>query len=114
MLSRIKLGGEMPGATTAKAWLPRDADMLSRRSSCSLCPEQIPRKQGAQRSGSYPDNSARREEGMSLTIGKLGNVLLHIYDFPFEAAIYLPEVVRYEADTSCIVGGGLNEEASFH
>ena len=44
-----------------------------------------------------------------LTTGKLGDVLLHIYDFPFEAAIYLPEVGRYEADTPCIVGGGVNE-----
>jgi hypothetical protein len=51
---------------------------------------------------------------MSLTTRNLGDVLEHIYDFPFEAAIYLPEVVRYEADTPCIVGGGVNDEASFH
>jgi hypothetical protein len=51
---------------------------------------------------------------MPLTIRKLGDVLLHIYEFPFEAAIYLPEVLRYDADTPCIVGGGLEDEASFH
>ena len=51
---------------------------------------------------------------MSLTTRKLGDVLLHIYDFPFDAAIYLPEVVRYETDTPCIVGGGVNDDASFH
>jgi len=51
---------------------------------------------------------------MPLTIRKLGEVLLHIYDFPFEAAIYLPDLVRYEADTQCIVGGGVGDEASFH
>ena len=50
---------------------------------------------------------------MSLTIRKLGDVLLHIYDFPFDAAIYLPEVVRYEADTPCVVGGGVIDDVSF-
>ncbi len=51
---------------------------------------------------------------MPFTIRRLGDVLLHIYDFPFEAAIYLPAVVRYEPDTPCLVGGGLDDAASFH
>jgi len=51
---------------------------------------------------------------MPLTIRKLGDVLLHIYDFPFDAAIYLPEAGQYEAGTPCVVGGGANDEASFH
>ncbi len=51
---------------------------------------------------------------MPLTIRNLGDVLLHIYDFAFEAAIYLPDVVRYDADTPCLVGGGESEWASFH
>ena len=49
MLSRIQSGGEISGATTAKAWLRREADMLSRWSCCLLCPEQNPRKHGTQR-----------------------------------------------------------------
>jgi hypothetical protein len=51
---------------------------------------------------------------MSLIIRKLGDVLLHIYDFPLEAAIYIPETARFEGDTPCTVGGGLGDEASFH
>ena len=51
---------------------------------------------------------------MSLTIRRLGDVLLHIYDFPFSEAVYLPEVTRYENDTQCVVGDGLGDEASFH
>ena len=51
---------------------------------------------------------------MSLKIRRLGDVLLHIYDFPFEAAIYLPEAARYECDTPCVVGGALSNAASFH
>jgi hypothetical protein len=55
------------------------------------------------------------EEGcMLLTTRNLGNVLHHIYDFPYDAAIYLPEVIRYEADTRCVVGGGVNDEPAFH
>src|SRR5271167_234541 len=49
---------------------------------------------------------------MSLTIRRLGDVLLHIYDFPFWAAIYLPETARFEGDTQCIVGGTETDEAS--
>jgi hypothetical protein len=33
----------------------------------------------------------------------LGEILLHIYDFPFEAGIYLPDVTHYETNTPCIV-----------
>src|ERR1700722_20479961 len=51
---------------------------------------------------------------MPLTIRKLGDVLLHIYDLPFEAGIYLPEVVRYEADTPCVVSSEEDEDGSFH
>src|SRR5690242_2590139 len=51
---------------------------------------------------------------MPMTITTLGHVLLHIYDFHLGAAIYLPEVVRYEVDTPCVVGGGLSDEAAFH
>jgi hypothetical protein len=48
------------------------------------------------------------------SIRKLGNVLLHIYDYHPGLAIYLPEVVRYEAETPCIVGDDGSDEASFH
>jgi hypothetical protein len=51
---------------------------------------------------------------MPPTIRELGDVLLHIHDFPFDAAIYVPEVVRYQGDTPCVVGGGVSDEASFH
>jgi hypothetical protein len=51
---------------------------------------------------------------MPLPIRKLGDVLLHIYKFPFEAAIYLPQVVRYDADTPCVIGGSADDEATFH
>jgi hypothetical protein len=51
---------------------------------------------------------------MDLITKRLGEVLLHIYDFPFDAAIYLPDVVQYSVDTPCIVGGGVNDEDSFH
>ena len=40
---------------------------------------------------------------MPLTFTTLGPVLLHIYDFDFWAAIYLPDVMRYETDTPCII-----------
>jgi hypothetical protein len=47
-------------------------------------------------------------------VQRLGDVLLHIYDYPFEAAIYLPAVPSYYPDTPCVVGGGLGDPASFH
>jgi len=40
---------------------------------------------------------------MPLTPTTLGYVLLHIYDFDPGAAIYLPNLERYESDTPCIV-----------
>jgi hypothetical protein len=40
---------------------------------------------------------------MPLVEKNLGEVLAHIYDFPFEACIYLSEVVPYETVTPCIV-----------
>lgn len=43
------------------------------------------------------------QEEKPLTVTTLGYVLLHVYDFPFWGAIYLPKVERYEADTPCIV-----------
>jgi hypothetical protein len=55
---------------------------------------------------------------MPLTFTNLGHVLLHIYDFDFEAGIYLPNVERYDADTPCIVASAATnteaEEASLH
>lgn len=47
---------------------------------------------------------------MPLAMRTLGDVLLHIYDFPFWGAIYVQDVVRYEADTPCFVGGCGSEE----
>jgi hypothetical protein len=41
---------------------------------------------------------------MQVTIRKLGEVLLHIYEYPFEEAIFLPKSGPYEADTPCIIG----------
>ena len=63
--------------------------------------------------GGTKNERAFQPAATRMTTSKLGNVLLHIYDFPLEAAIYLPEVVRYEADTPCIVGW-VDDEASFH
>lgn len=52
---------------------------------------------------------------MPLTKTTLGHTLLHIYEFPFEGAIYLPDVARYEADTPCIVAWAGNcDEAALH
>jgi hypothetical protein len=51
---------------------------------------------------------------MDLTHRRLGDVLLRIYDFPFDAAIYLPPAVPYNVDTLCIVGGGVDDANSFH
>ena len=42
---------------------------------------------------------------MPPAIYNLGDVLARIYDFPFESAIYLPRVERYEVDTPCMVLG---------
>src|SRR5262245_3801815 len=50
---------------------------------------------------------------MPLTIRNLGEVLLHIYDFPCQASLYLPLVAQYEADTPCVVGGTENDGPSF-
>jgi len=45
----------------------------------------------------------------------LGHVLLHIYDFPFEGAVCLPCVNRYEADTPCVVAWGSDvDEVALH
>jgi hypothetical protein len=44
------------------------------------------------------------DEKMPLPVRRLGDVLIHIYEYPFEASIYLPEVERYEADCPCLVG----------
>src|SRR5690349_8751745 len=53
---------------------------------------------------------------MPLVEYSLGYVLLHIYEFPFEGAIYLPAVGRYDPDTQCIVAWARSgeEEASLH
>lgn len=52
---------------------------------------------------------------MPLTRTSLGHVLLHIYEFPFEGAIYLPDAGRYEAHTPCIVAWtGSGDEAFLH
>src|SRR5580765_8522074 len=50
---------------------------------------------------------------MTIATRKLGDVLVHIYDFSPGAAIYLPAVVRYEVDTPCLVGMDESGEA-FH
>jgi hypothetical protein len=47
---------------------------------------------------------------MPLTKKALGDVVLHIYDFPFWGGIYLPSVRRYETDTPCIVAWTDNGE----
>jgi len=55
---------------------------------------------------------------MPIAIRELGDVLTHIYDFPFWAAIYLPEVAQYAIDTPCIVPEPVtwerSEEAALH
>ena len=52
---------------------------------------------------------------MPLASRKLGDVLLHIYEFPFYATIYLPEVERYEIETPCIVAwDDGNEDTTLH
>ncbi len=43
---------------------------------------------------------------MTIIQQRLGDVLLHIYEFPFEAAIYFPDSGPYNIDTPCIVGWG--------
>lgn len=50
---------------------------------------------------------------MPLRRTNLGYVLLHIYEFPFEGTIYLPDVRTYEVDTSCIVAWVDSSEESF-
>jgi hypothetical protein len=49
---------------------------------------------------------------MQPEITTLGEVLLHIYDYPFEAAIFLPSFGPYQAETRCIVGGDEQEDSS--
>src|SRR5262245_24534712 len=57
----------------------------------------------------------RSGEAMPLTKTNLGHVLRHIYEFPFEGAIYLQDVERYAADTPCIVAwAGDYDEAVLH
>jgi hypothetical protein len=55
---------------------------------------------------------------MPVTHTTLGYVLSHIYEIGFEAAIYLPTVEEYSADTPCIVAVPNSytaaEEASLH
>src|SRR5262245_50041496 len=55
---------------------------------------------------------------MPLSLTRLGHVLRHIYDYDFLAAIYLPPVERYGADTPCIVASAATnteaDEASLH
>jgi hypothetical protein len=51
---------------------------------------------------------------MTPRIRKLGDVLLNIYEFPLEAAIYLAPTECYDADTACVVGGGASDPTSFH
>jgi hypothetical protein len=50
---------------------------------------------------------------MQLTIRTLGDVLLHIYDYPFETAIFLPESEQYTAETPCVVGWDEDEDSLF-
>ncbi len=40
---------------------------------------------------------------MPLAIRNLGEVLIQIYDFYSQTAIYLPKILEYEVDTPCIV-----------
>lgn len=40
---------------------------------------------------------------MPRTFTTLGHVLLHIYQFDFGGGIYLPDVMRFESDTPCII-----------
>lgn len=55
---------------------------------------------------------------MPLHFTTLGHFLLHIYDFDLGAGIFLPDVVRYESDTPCIIAlpaiDDKSEEASLH
>jgi len=51
---------------------------------------------------------------MALTTKRLGEVLLRIYDYPFDAAIYFPQVGGCKVDTLCIVGGSVDDETGFH
>ncbi len=52
---------------------------------------------------------------MPLKRTELGHVLPHIYDYSFDAAVYLPGVARYEAHTPCLVAwGGDDDEAALH
>jgi hypothetical protein len=45
----------------------------------------------------------------------LGDVLLHIYEFPFYGTIYLPDVTLYEVNTPCLVAWAIgSEEPSIH
>ena len=37
-----------------------------------------------------------------MTVHRLGHVLLHIYDFHFGGAIYLPNAKRLEGDAPCV------------
>ncbi len=55
---------------------------------------------------------------MPLTFTNLGFVLCRIYEIDFGAAVYLPTVERYEADTPCILAVPTTyteaEESSLH
>jgi hypothetical protein len=51
---------------------------------------------------------------MPMANRKLGDVLLHIYEFDLGGAIYLPDVERYETDTPCIVAWGHEGEDVLH
>ena len=42
---------------------------------------------------------------------RLGEVLVGIYDFPFGASIFLPDVALFDRDTPCVVSEMLDEES---
>jgi hypothetical protein len=50
---------------------------------------------------------------MDATMKPLGQVLLHIYHFPFELAIFLPHLDQYKADTPCLIGWDEDELSPF-
>jgi hypothetical protein len=51
---------------------------------------------------------------MPPAIRRLGDVLLHIYDHPFEAAIYLPEIEEYKSDCPCVIGAAAADDFPSH
>ncbi len=52
---------------------------------------------------------------MPVIESQLGYVLLHIYEYPFEGGVYLPDDSVYQTDTPCLVAwAGGSDEASIH